>query len=92
MADRDTVFAELEKRNFFEVYEVTTYKGFREPQGGGVQEVTVEVWDRGPDFGELRFSVKATDDEERLATGNPGSTLENAIMNVHWFDLDKPAR
>jgi hypothetical protein len=91
MVDLDTVIAELGKHKIFEVYEVTTYKCFREPPSGGIQEVTVEVWDRGEHFGNLRFSVKVTGDEDQFATGNPGRTLEEAFLNVHWWDLDKSA-
>lgn len=92
MVDRDTMFAELAKRGFSETYKVSTFECYREREDGGMQEVKIEVLDRGPGAGDLRYTVRATDDESRLATGNPRDNLTDAVRGVHWYDLDKPVR
>ena len=33
---------------FFELYQVSTFRMYRKPKGGGAQELIVEVWDAGP--------------------------------------------
>ena len=74
----------------FEVSQVTYYKGYREDWSGGVYEVTVEVWDAGPDVEppEYRYSVQAADDAGRTAGGSPAASLEQALMAVRWAELD----
>lgn len=91
MVDRETVFAEMRQRGFFEMYEVSTFKGVRKTAEGGMQELTVEGWDAGPDSGGERYAVMATDATGRIATGNPQDILRDALRVVHWFDLDNPA-
>lgn len=76
-----------------ELYRVTTFKGYRKhPADGAVKEVTVEVWDAGsgggPGGGQYRWTVQATDEDDRMATGNGAPTLEVAIDTTHWHELD----
>ena len=72
----------------FEIYQVSTFRMYRKPKGGGVQELTVEVWDAGPQE-PSRYHVIATTEDGREASGNAGSTIQEAIAFVHWGDLDK---
>ena len=70
----------------FEMYQACTFKMYRKTKGGGVQELTVEVWDAGPQ--ELsRYHVIATAKDGRAASGNAGSTIQEAIAFVHWGDI-----
>ncbi len=75
-----------------EVYQVTYFKGYRTTkQGDRELEVTFEIHDRGPNAGNLRYTVIATDEEGRMATGNPDVSIEMALRHVHWYDLDRDA-
>ena len=69
--------------------EVRTFKGFRKHPSGATFEVTIEILDRGPASGPIRWSVTAVDEEGRLATGNPDPDLGVALIGTHWFDLDR---
>lgn len=89
MVNRDTVFNELRQRGFFEMYEVSTFKGYRNTADGGVQALTVEVWDRGPNSGGERYAVMVTDATGRIETGNPQDDLADALRLVHWRNLDR---
>lgn len=74
-----------------EMYHVTTFKGHRENALGETWRVTVEVWDAGPDSSHgLRYTVKASDEKGRKATGNGDKDLGIALMGVHWSNLDAP--
>jgi hypothetical protein len=72
----------------FEMYKVSTFKCYRTQKDDGVQELTVEVWDAGSEE-PSRYHVIATAKDGRVASGNAGSTIEEAIAFVHWGDLDK---
>ena len=50
-------------------YHVTTFKGYRPADGGGAALTTVEVWDRGPGAGALRFTVLVHDELGRSTMG-----------------------
>ena len=75
-----------------QLHHVTTFKGSRTDKGGVVRDLTIEVEDAGPDEGQQRFTVTATDSGGRVATGNPGPSLEKALGAVRWADLDAPMR
>ena len=72
-----------------EGYHVTTFKGYRRTEGAGPALTTVEVWDRGPGAGALRFTVLVHDELGRSSTGGPRATLDQAMMVVRWNDLDQ---
>ncbi|HLE63323.1 MAG TPA: hypothetical protein VI750_09295 [Pyrinomonadaceae bacterium] len=76
------------KAGIFEIYHRSTFKCYRNKQHGGVQEVLIELLDAGPTQ-QYRYSVVATSTDGKSASGNPGSSLEEAIAFVHWWDLDK---
>ncbi len=69
-----------------ELAEVTVYKGYRNKVG-----VTIEVLDSGPADPSYRYTVVATDERGRTATGNPGAQLSDVLREVHWQELDQPA-
>jgi len=71
---------------------VKTYRAYRGNEKGETKHVTVEVlFDADAEFGQ-RWSVVATDEDGRIASGNPGSTAETALALVQWHELDGPAR
>ncbi len=76
----------------FEAYEVRTVTGYRNAKDGGVQEVTIQILDAGPDFGGHRHQVIATDEQGRSAAGNPMDSIGDALAVVHWSNLDAPIR
>ena len=73
-----------------QLHHVTTFKGSRTDKGGVVRDLTIEIRDGGPDEEQHRFRVIATDSGGRVATGNPGPTLDKALEAVRWDDLDAP--
>ena len=72
-----------------EGYHVTTFKGYRPTEGSGAALTTIEVWDRGPGAGALRFTVLTHDELGRSATGSPEATLDQAMTAVQWSGLDQ---
>jgi hypothetical protein len=80
--------AEVEA-NFFEVYEVHSFEGYRETADGSNQEVNVKILDMGPGAAHLRYSVKATSEDGKVARGNPAGTIDEAIAITHWIELDR---
>ena len=70
-----------------ELSRVTIFKGSRRRSDGNDRELTIEIWDDGPD-NPFRWMVTAEDDEGHHAEGNPGSDLETTMATVHWHDLD----
>jgi hypothetical protein len=57
---------------------------------GEPQTVTVEIFDAGPDDvnPNLRYYCRATTGS-KMATGNPDASIEGALLNVHWGNLDR---
>lgn len=73
---------------FFELYEVTAYEGYRHRKDDTVQSVTVKVFDAGPTVSpDLRYRIVAEADG-KLASGNPSHSVDDALVHVHWWDLD----
>ena len=68
-----------DKANFFEVYHVTTFRCFRNAKKGGVQDVTVEVWDAGPDHSSGRYTVVAKSADGHSASGNSAPSIDVAL-------------
>jgi len=68
-----------------DVFHVTTFKGYRNNR-----ELTVEIWDSGP-ASQLsgRYHIVARDEDGGVATGNPKDDINEALVGVHWFELDK---
>ena len=71
----------------FEVYHVTSFKCYRRRKDDSVQEVTVEIWDAGPDHPRRYHCVAQAEDEKR-ASGNPDQSIEGVLATLNWWDLD----
>lgn len=90
MTDDEQLIGRLEELSgCFELSRVTTYKGFRHHKDGGVRDITIEVRDSGKPEDPQRWNVKATDKDGRMATGNGAKQLDEALLIVHWYDLDE---
>ena len=66
---------------------VETVKGYREKKDGTDQAITVEIHDSKESSN--RYTCVVTSKEGKVATGNPASTIQEAIAFVHWENLDK---
>ena len=85
------VIAELKKHaNFFEVYQKTTFECIRTDKNGNTQTVEVSILDAGPDVNpQIRYHCVAKAEEDKMATGNPDSSIDMVLLHVHWNNLDK---
>ncbi len=70
-----------------EAAHVTTFKCYRETDDGGMQEVTVEILDEGPEVEHARYSCVARSNDDKAASGNPADRVEVALSFVHWQNL-----
>jgi hypothetical protein len=86
MGISDEVRRALGEIGFHEVHLVTNFTCYRETDKG-TQQVLVEILDLGS--GLARYSCKATTEDGKSAYGNPAASLDRAITNVHWQDLDR---
>ena len=68
------------------VREVTTFDLYRELESGAMQQVNVAIYDDGP-AAQLRWSILATSDDGKTATGNSERELDVALAVVHWQNL-----
>ncbi len=85
----DEVITRLKKHaDFSEVWQKTTFEGCREDKKGNPQKVEVDVFDAGPNRPEHRFYCIARSEDGKMATGNPESSIDMAILGVHWINLD----
>ena len=68
-----------------ELYEVKTFIGHRKSK-----MVTVRILDLGPECDNplIRFTCEAEQEDGKEARGNNAQTVDVAIANVHWTDLD----
>ena|SRR5258705_12468702 len=71
------------------VRHVSSFEADLEMKDGETQEVLIEVFDRGPEQPQIRYTVVATANG-RSATGNACSSLKEAIDLVHWWKLEPP--
>jgi hypothetical protein len=74
---------------FFEVYHITTFKGYRDRADGATQAVTIEILDSGEEAGDSRYACVATSEDGKTTTGNNAPTIDWAIGCVHWDALDR---
>ena len=72
-----------------EVYHVTYYQAVRTAKDGTIQEVEIEVLDRGPEDPHTRYHVTAVAKDGRAASGNSGASLDTVLATVHWYKLDR---
>jgi hypothetical protein len=86
--DEAGVIASLEKfGRLTEVREVRTFVGYRNDKLGYGRKIIVEVMDAGPGK-PLRYRAKAYDEEGRVATGNPGNSLDETLPFLYWNNLE----
>ena len=76
--------------NLFEVSQKTIFEGYRKDKNGNEQKIEVSIFDAGSDVNpQIRYYCEATsEDGKKMATGNPDSSIELALMQVHWNNLD----
>lgn len=82
-----TVIPELER--WGKLSEVTHRTSFHGYLGKSMKDVFIDIFDRGPGAGSLRYYCKATTEDGKMATGNPDAEVKMAIANVHWYDLER---
>jgi hypothetical protein len=76
--------------DIFEAYEVRTFQCYRHSQDGSVQEVEVKIMDAGPDVDAgVRYSVVATSEDGKTASGNSAESIQTALAILHWYELDR---
>jgi hypothetical protein len=89
MIDIDGALAKLMGYGFFEAYYVTTFRCHRKTKSGGAQGVTVEIYDSGTQEGSTsRYRCLARSDDGKEASGKAASSINTALLMVHWQDLD----
>ena len=68
-----------------ELYEVTTFKGYRKSK-----RVTVHLLDLGPDCENpgTRFACEVEQEDGKKAMGNNANEPDQAVAIVHWSELD----
>jgi hypothetical protein len=82
--DDASVLEWLEKSGIGEVYRIKRYFGHRTKD---MQDVTIEIWDKGPKYRE-RFMCSASTGDGKRATGNYADTPETALSIFQWHKLD----
>ena len=91
-ANEANVMKQLKKyAGFFEVHHKTSFLFFSVCFSPVSQEreVSVDVFDRGSEAGNSRYSCSVTPEDGEMVTGNSASSIEEAISVVHWWELDK---
>lgn len=73
---------------FSELYQATSFVGTRTDHEGEERDVTIQLLDAGPAVPD-RYLVYAEDELGRTATGEPAATIEEAIAQTHWHELDE---
>ena len=83
--DNEDIMNTLKKvAGLFEVYHVTTFRGYRTNSKGITQELTIDILDS-----EGQYTCIVTSNDGKTTTGNPGASLDLVLRTVHWADLDK---
>lgn len=85
------VITEVKKRGgFIEIFQKTTFEGVRNKKNGDIQKVEVSIFDAGTDGNpQERFHCVAVSEDGNTAKGNNGKDEQQALLAVHWEDLDK---
>jgi hypothetical protein len=74
----------------FETYHVTRFQGYRKAANGEDRKVSIEILDAGPNQPTTRYTAIVTDlENRRYATGNGAGSVDQALMIIHWADLDR---
>jgi len=78
------------KFNFDEAEHKTSFKAIKDNNNGDVQEFIIDIFDAGIDVdSEFRYSCEIRRIENgKVATGNPGKSVDDALFSIRWADLD----
>jgi hypothetical protein len=90
--DTDAVIAQLNRlpRTHSALY-VTMFKCFRETADGRSQEVTVEIYDSGPEVLEQTrryYYCVARGEDGKATSANSAESVTKVLATLHWGELD----
>jgi hypothetical protein len=89
--DTDAVIAQLNGLlRTHSAMHVTRFKCYREATDGRTLEVTVEIYDSGPDMEEQtrRYYCVARSKDGKATSGNSADSVTKVLAAVHWWELD----
>jgi hypothetical protein len=98
--DTDAVIAQLNGMpRTHSAAHATRFRCYRETPDGRTQEVTVEIYDSGPEVEEhdsgqevetetRRYYCVARSDDGRATSGNSADNVTKVLAMVHWWELD----
>jgi len=89
--DTDAVIAQLNRvPRTHSALHVTMFKCFRETADGRSQEVTVEIYDSGPEVLEQtrRYYCLARGEDGKATSANSADKVSTVLATLHWEDLD----
>jgi hypothetical protein len=74
--------------NADEAWEERRFQVYR----SGGAPLVITLFDQGPNLSGSRFSARAESNDGHgariVSNGNPDSTVEGALSNIHWWDFD----
>jgi hypothetical protein len=84
--DPELVIKQLNKWKCLDVEHKISFVGFRPNNKGQTLELQIDIFDSysGPN----RYSCVVKTIDGKQIPANPASTLDLAITNVHWYELD----
>jgi hypothetical protein len=85
--DTDAVIAQLNRLpRTHSALHVTMFKCFRETADGRSQEVTVEIYDSGPNVLEQtrRYYCVARGEDGKATSANSADSVTKVLATVHW--------
>jgi hypothetical protein len=87
--DTDEALARLKGLGFLDAYYVTTFKAIHRKKSGGVQAVTVEIYDAGwTHDSATRYRCVASSEDGKVAAGNDAASVTAALTLVNWDELE----
>ena len=89
--DTDAVIAQLNRLpRTHSALHVTMFKCFRETADGRSLEVSVEIYDSGPEVLEQtrRYYCVARGEDGKATSANSADSVTKVLATLHWEDLD----
>jgi hypothetical protein len=90
--DTDAVIAQLNRLpRTHSALHVTRFKCFRETADGRSQEVSVEIYDSGPEVLEQTrryYYCVARGEDGKATSANSADSVTKVLATLHWEDLD----
>lgn len=89
--DDQSVINDLEHIGLMQISKVSIYNCYRIDRDDQEREIEIRVYDSGSSIGAHRYLITAEtidDGEKKIATGNGGVTIDEALMTLHWSDLN----